>query len=134
MLEWLQSKWKEITFIATVVLVVWSFMGIKADAEQAKQKAEQFEETFTEIKELSKDLKDPTLWLRNWLINHNVDSTVAKRWSFYPKGPERGKDGKPLEGIIYLNSNVLPEVGIRMKYQDSVEVVIDTIWKFTKRE
>jgi len=128
MLKWTMGKYKEIVFIFAIVMIAITFYGYRTEAKD-------FKETFSNLESIAKDLKDPNNWLRQYLINHNVDSVKAKTWSLYLKGALVDSSGTPISGIPYLEKDVMPELGIYKVIKDNgEEKTMDTLWDFRSKK
>ena len=121
------EKWKEILFITAIVAAAWNFYGLKTSAQEASQKVIQFEQTFQKIAEIAEDLKDPSSWLRNYLINHGIDSLKAKAWSQFPQGTVLDSLNNPVLNIPFLSKPFLPDLGIFMYIENKGEMIEDSI-------
>lgn len=132
-MEWIIAKWREAAVIGAFAAVCFTFYGIQADASDAKEKVDKFEETFENIAQIADDLQDPSMWMRNYLINHNIDTAIAKQWSRYTRDPLLDSLGQPMPGLYFLNRKLLPELGVLMVVRDSEFKVLDTLWDFSKR-
>jgi len=124
------KKYKEAISIGAFVVLAGTFIIAAADTQK---KVKTFEETFAKISQIADDLSDPNTWLRQYLLNHNIDSTTAKIWSVLPKG-EVIVNGDTLTNIPYLNPNTLPEMGIQLvRKPEGHTKTLDTLWNFTKK-
>jgi hypothetical protein len=104
----LKKRWQTITFIFFAVGAIFTFYAWRAEAvdsvkqvAEVKQQVVQFEQTFKNIEQIAKDLQDPNLWLKNYLVNHGKDTASARIWSQFPRGPVRDTIGKPLANIPF---------------------------------
>jgi len=131
MIKKAMDKWKEIVFIFMVAGLAFNFYAWQTEAAETAKKVKQFEETFDRIASIAEDLKDPNRWLRDYLINHGIDSATAKTWSLYSKEPVNNS-GIELS-IPFLNAKELPEMGVFMLPSDSGYKVLDTLWDFKNR-
>lgn len=129
----LLEKWKKYKEIIAIMSFVSLVSGFIITASDTQQKVKKFEETFDKISQIAEDLADPNTWLRQYLLNHNIDSTTAKIWSVMNKGPIIVKSDT-LANIPYLNPNTMPDIGIQLiRKPDGTTKVQDTLWNFTKK-
>jgi len=127
------KRWKEIIFIFSVVAIAFTFNGYRIEAEETATKVKKFEETFDKIAQIADDLKNPNIWLRNYLVNHGVDSVVAKSWSNIPRGPVMTKSDTTVN-IPYLEADVLPDIGVqKVRKSNGATKIMDTLWNFSKK-
>ena len=138
----LQKHWQILTFTFFAVGAIFTFYSWRAEAVTAaeqvvevQQKVIKFEDTFNNIAQISKDLQDPNLWLKNYLVNHGKDTASARIWSQFPKGPVVDTLGRSLANIPFLDPQFLPERGIyKLIRGDGNEIVLDTLWNFIIKE
>jgi len=124
------KKYKEIIAIISFVILAASFILAASDTQQ---KVKTFEQTFEKISQIADDLSDPNTWLRQYLLNHNIDSTTAKIWSVMNKG-EIIVNNDTLTNIPYLNPKTMPEIGIQLvRKPDGTTKTLDTLWNFSKK-
>ena len=118
---------KELIAIASFAILAASFV---LSASTAVKKVTKFEETFEKLASIAEDLTDPNTWLRQYLLNHNIDSTTAKIWSLYPKGLQVVK-GDTLVNVPYLKMDSMPTIGIHAVLKlTGKEKILDTLWDF----
>jgi len=123
------KKYKEVIAIISFIILAASFIMAANDTQK---KVKSFEQTFERISQIAEDLSDPNTWLRQYLLNHNIDSATAKIWSVMPKGEIIVKNDT-LTNIPYLNPQALPDVGIQLiRKPDGTTKMQDTLWNFTK--
>ena len=116
-----------------IVGLAFTFWSMKTQAQENNRKVEQFEKTFEQVASIARDLKDPNNWLRQYLINHNIDSTTAKNWCIIPKGAPLKANGDTLTSIPFLDKKYLPEMGLyKMVKGDKTIKILDTLWEFKK--
>jgi len=132
MIKKFMEKWKEAVFIFMIVALALNFYSWQAEAQEQKTQNQEFKETFKEIKNIAEALKNPNTWLKQYLINHGIDTSVAKQWSSFQRGPMVNDSGRILNAP-YLEKNRLPEIGIYKMPQNGSTIVLDTLWDFNKR-
>ena len=120
-------KFKEVIAVVSFIVLAASFI---LSASTAVKKVTKFEETFANLASIAEDLTDPNTWLRQYLLNHNIDSTTAKIWSLYPKGLQVVK-GDTLVNVPYLKMDSMPTIGIHAVLKPTgKEKILDTLWDF----
>jgi len=130
LIDSLKAKWDNLLLIAAIVGAVMAFFQMRAEAENAQKEMKQTRQHVEQLAQIASDLKDPTIWLRQWLVLHNVDTTQARIWSQMQKGPVPDSAGKPLPNIPFLQWPGMPELGVLVMYSGESLKVLDTLWKF----
>jgi len=128
--DYMKKKWKQGVFIFAVASVIITY-----GTNQILNAASEQKSVNDKLTEIVSDLRSPDLWLRNYLVNNDMDSLLAKSYSQYPKGVPRDSNRKPLYGIPHLNKSLLPELGeyrklIRVDSLTNKIKILDTLWNF----
>jgi hypothetical protein len=132
MTNFILNKWNK--YKGTVGLV--SFLVLSTSfiisAQSTQKKVKSFEQTFEKISRIAEDLSNPNNWLRQYLLNHNVDSLTAKKWSIMTKINDIIVDKDTLTNIPYLDPSALPDIGIQLvRKPGGITKTMDTLWNFT---
>ncbi len=135
MLEKFKNNWKTATFVATVVVVVSSFLVQTMDMAYAKAKVDSHDLKLDKLTQIAEGLQDPNKWMLDFLINHNIDSTTAKEWAYSKKGPFLDSNGKPKNNLPFISKEkyLLPDIGLLMMYRNDSLTLLDTLCNFKKK-
>lgn len=131
MLSKILDYWKQVGSVIVIVGIAVTFVR----AEQTAKKAVALTEIAQQLTVITAELKTPSLWLRNFLINRGVDSVTAKAYSEIPRSSTVNDKGNPIPGLSFINPTKTPDVGELIKITiESDTVVVDTVWDVRRKE
>lgn len=127
------NDWWLVLGIAVVVAgsTFWLYT-LDATASDNKVKVEKHDAILEQVVLVAESLRDPNRWLRDYLQNHDVDTSQARRWSVMPKGAVLDSKNKQLANIPYLEKHGLPEIGVMLMFTGDSTKTLDTLWTFPK--
>ena len=122
-------------------------MGIANDAAEAKEKAEDIEQTYKSIEKIAAQVQanqeainDPKRMLGDFLVTMGEEPKMVKYWMSMPVGLEDIKitDTTYMIDIPFISAGGLPWIGIRavIKQSDSTTAIriFDTLWDHRSKE
>jgi hypothetical protein len=126
------KKYKEIILIGLMVLGFgWWLRTIDATAGEAKKMAEQNAQINAK---LSAIVVESNTKLQVYLEIMGFDDEAAREWAEMPRKCPTDTLGHPIIWEPWLEVKEGLDVGIRYMVNDSLDVLIDTLWDFREAE